>query len=98
MPEKKKSPYQFYGAPMYDPRKENRIFLKASGDQMADASKISSFVYAAILKNATTIEIRDPTRSGKEGQYELYSDASIDSKTFHAALNLKRGKKDAGKS
>jgi len=98
MPEKKKSPYQFYGAPMYDPRKENRLFLKPSGDQMADASKISSFVYAAILKNATTIEIRDPTRSGKEGQYELYSDASIDSKTFHTALNLKRGKKNAGKS
>lgn len=83
---------------MYDPRKENRIFLKPSGDKMADASKITAFVTAALLKNATTIEIRDPTRSGKEGQYELYSDAGIDSKSFHAALNLKRGKKNAGKS
>lgn len=83
---------------MYDPRKENRFNMKPTADREADIAKVLKFVELAIRKNATIVQITDPSRSGKpDGQFELYSDAGIDSKTFHATLNLKGGKRDAKK-
>jgi len=94
MPKKtKRSPYEFFGAPEYDPRKENRFKMEPSGDREADIAKVTRFVDMALRKNAGLIQIISPTRSGRpDSQFELYSDAGIDAKTFQGALRPKRKK------
>jgi hypothetical protein len=86
----KKSPYQFFGAPKYDPRKENRIHLKPTSSKEEDVGIIEAFVETALLGGATVVEVRCPASSSKAGHYELYCDTGVDSKAFKAMVNRRR--------
>jgi hypothetical protein len=78
---KKTTEYEFFGNPVYDPRKKNRIYIKCKN--LSDIQKkIDAFIKVAIRKGAKVIEIRSPVASTRIGFAELYSDAKIDENTL----------------
>lgn len=86
--EAKKVSYEFYGAPQYDPKKENRIYIKCK--KLSDIEKkVDTFIRLAIKKGASIIEIRNPSKSTKEGFAELYSDAGITEKILNKNTGLR---------
>jgi|APFre7841882590_1041340.scaffolds.fasta_scaffold40030_2 hypothetical protein len=75
-----KSKYLFYGAPEYDPRPENRTFVKCKDLQEIEG-KVLSFVKRAVRGGAKVIELKGPDKSSKKGRAELYSDAGLGKRT-----------------
>lgn len=78
--------YEFYGAPKYDPRRKNRVFLAPCNNIIA---KVVAFTELALERKASIIRINTPEKSTRKGYYELYSNAGVDAVDIREAMKRK---------